>query len=60
MQRRTFLKLAGAGIAAVGLPRLAFAQQDILIGFSQALMNHPHRVAMAEVNRKYLEANFKD
>lgn len=55
MNRREFLKNAAlAGIAVPGgfhlLSGNAFAQSTILIGFSQALMNHPHRVAMAKVN----------
>ena len=65
MNRRDFLKNAAlAGIAVPGGLHLlggnALAQATILIGFSQALMNHPHRVAMAKVNEKYLLENFKD
>ncbi|KAB0677241.1 substrate-binding domain-containing protein [Aureimonas leprariae] len=65
MNRRELIRSIGAGalILPTGLGVLggrAFAQSTYLIGFSQALMNHPHRVAMAEVNRKYCEANFKD
>ncbi|MGV3552084.1 substrate-binding domain-containing protein [Rhizobium sp.] len=65
MNRREFLKNAAlAGIAVPGgfhlLGGSALAQPTILIGFSQALMNHPHRVAMAKVNEKYLLDNFKD
>jgi len=65
MNRRDFLKNAAiAGIAIPGSMTLlkgnAFAQSTVLIGFSQALMNHPHRVAMARVNEKYCQENFKD
>ena len=31
-----------------------------VVGFSQATMNHPHRVAMVEVNRLWAEANCPD
>lgn len=65
MNRREFMKNAAlAGIvlpSTIGLLRgTASAQTPILIGFSQALMNHPHRVAMARVNEKYCADNFKD
>ena len=65
MNRREVIKHIGTGalLLPVGLGALsgkARAQSTFLIGFSQALMNHPHRVAMAEVNRKYCEENFKD
>lgn len=35
-------------------------EKKIKIGFSQATMNHPFRVAMVEGNRKYAEENYKD
>lgn len=64
MNRRDIIKGIGAGalILPAGLSPggRAKAQPTYLIGFSQALMNHPHRVAMAEVNRTYCERNFKD
>jgi ribose transport system substrate-binding protein len=64
MNRRDIIKGIGAGALILpigfGLGGRARAQSTYLIGFSQALMNHPHRVAMAEVNRKYCEENFKD
>ena len=65
MNRRDFIKNAAlAGIVLPGSFHLmrgnALAQSTILIGFSQALMNHPHRVAMARVNEKYCADNFKD
>lgn len=61
--RRQFLTLSAAIAAtgAFGLPlRGAFAADRIKIGFSQATMNHPWRIAMIDVNRKYAEANFPD
>ncbi|HCM27608.1 MAG TPA: ribose ABC transporter substrate-binding protein [Treponema sp.] len=36
------------------------AEKKFVVGFSQATMNHPHRVAMVEVNRKWAEANCPD
>lgn len=66
MDRRGFIKntLTIGVVTTLGgglLTRTVVAQdKTYLIGFSQALMNHPHRVAMAEVNRKYCEDNFAD
>jgi ribose transport system substrate-binding protein len=36
------------------------AQEKIKIGFSQATMNHPWRVAMVEANKKYAAEHFPD
>ncbi|MGI0524120.1 substrate-binding domain-containing protein [Rhizobium giardinii] len=62
--RRQFLTLSAAIAAAVGaagLPsRGAFAAEKIKIGFSQGTMNHPWRIAMVEVNKKFAEANYPD
>src|SRR4051812_6929263 len=65
MNRREFLK--NTALAGIAMPTAfhllggsALAQSTILIGFSQALMNHPHRVAMARINEKYCQDNFKD
>lgn len=63
--RREFLK--NTAILTIALPGSmallkgkALADTTITIGFSQALMNHPHRVAMARVNEKYCQDHFKD
>ncbi len=47
---------------APGAAATSAAPEDkkIKIGFSQSTMNHPFRVAMVEVNKKYAEENFKD
>lgn len=61
--RRQFLTLSAALAAAgtVGLPlRGAFGAEKIKIGFSQATMNHPWRIAMVDVNKKYAAQNFPD
>jgi ribose transport system substrate-binding protein len=63
MYRRDLIKTAG--LIAVAMPfglagSRASAAGTILIGFSQALMNHPHRVAMATVNQNYCRDHFKD
>jgi len=61
--RRQFLYTTGlAALLAVAGPVTgsALAQDRIKIGFSQATMNHPWRVAMVEGNKKYAEANLKD
>jgi ribose transport system substrate-binding protein len=65
MNRRELITSTGLAALALplglgGLPRPSRADTPILIGFSQALMNHPHRVAMATVNQKYCEEHFKD
>lgn len=65
MNRRDLLKnTAIAGLSFPGSLTLlngsAIAASTILIGFAQALMNHPHRVAMARVNEKYCKDNFPD
>lgn len=36
------------------------SQEKILIGFSQATMNHPFRIAMVEGNRNYAKENYPD
>ena len=63
MNRRQLIQ--NASLVAMSLPlglgfRKAFAAEPILIGFSQALMNHPHRVAMATVNANYCRDHFAD
>src|SRR6201993_3859454 len=42
-----------------GIPRLA-AEDSIMIGFSQATMNHPWRVAMVDGNKKYATEHYPD
>lgn len=51
------LMISAAGMAAAGP---SFAQKKIKIGFSQATMNHPWRVAMVETNNAYVAANLPD
>ena len=61
--RRQFLKATalGAVLALVGaFEGPAFAQEKIKIGFSQATMNHPWRVAMVEGNKKYAAEHYPD
>jgi ribose transport system substrate-binding protein len=61
--RRQFLKLTAALTTAATLAvsaRGAFAADKIKIGFSQGTMNHPWRVAMVEVNKKFAAENFPD
>ncbi|MEI2302387.1 substrate-binding domain-containing protein [Ensifer sp. MJa1] len=61
--RRQFLTLSAAlaAVGTVGLPlRGAFAQEKFKIGFSQGTMNHPWRIAMVEVNKKYAAENYPD
>jgi len=61
--RRQFLTISAALAAAgtVGLPlRDAFAAEKIKIGFSQGTMNHPWRIAMVEVNKKYAAEHYPD
>ena len=41
------------------IPRLA-AEEKIVIGFSQATMNHPWRVAMVAGNKKYAAEHYPD
>lgn len=61
--RRQFLTVTAALAAAgtVGLPlRGAFGADKIKIGFSQATMNHPWRIAMVNVNKDYAAKNYPD
>lgn len=61
--RRHFLRTTAlAATLAIGglLPGAAFAQDKIKIGFSQATMNHPWRVAMVEGNKKYAAEHYPD
>ena len=61
------VKLTVRGIALAGLvffalnpiPRLT-AKEKIVIGFSQATMNHPWRVAMVEGNKNYAAEHYPD
>jgi ribose transport system substrate-binding protein len=57
MDKRSFLKGAIVGGAALLMANTALAQDKIVIGFSQGTMNHPWRVAMVEGNQKYAEEN---
>jgi len=64
MNRRELIKTLGSARLAYPLGLASFggsalAQSPILIGFSQALMNHPHRVAMATINQKYWRAELQ-
>jgi ribose transport system substrate-binding protein len=55
------MSVALAAASAVGTQRSkAFTAGKIKIGFSQATMNHPWRVAMLNVNKKYAEENYPD
>jgi ribose transport system substrate-binding protein len=36
------------------------SQKEIVIGFSQATMNHPYRIAMVERNKKYAVEHYPD
>jgi len=62
--RRDFLAATTAAIAGIAATYAttgaAFGQTKIKIGFSQATMNHPWRVAMVEGTKKYVEANLPD
>ncbi|MBX3567478.1 MAG: substrate-binding domain-containing protein [Rhizobiaceae bacterium] len=61
--RRQFLKATalGATLAFAGVFQgPALAQEKIKIGFSQATMNHPWRVAMVEGNKKYAAEHYPD
>ncbi len=61
--RRQFLQTTAiVAVLAAGslVSGAAFGQDKIKIGFSQATMNHPWRVAMVEGNRKYAEENLKE
>jgi len=61
------VKLTVRGIVLAGLvffalnhiPRLT-AEEKIVIGFSQATMNHPWRVAMVDGNKKYAAEHYPD
>lgn len=54
--RRAMLGLMGSA-AALPIVGSARAAKPIKIGFSQATMNHPWRIAMVEVTEAYVEAN---
>ncbi|MGI0524760.1 substrate-binding domain-containing protein [Rhizobium giardinii] len=61
--RRQFLKLTAAlttAAALAGSARGAFADEKIKIGFSQGTMNHPWRIAMVEVNKKFAAENYPE
>ena len=61
--RRQFLMTTalGATLALAGLFHgPASAEEKIKIGFSQATMNHPWRVAMVEGNKKYAAEHYAD
>jgi ribose transport system substrate-binding protein len=61
--RRQFLTISAALAAAgtIALPlRGAHAADKIKIGFSQGTMNHPWRIAMVEVNKKYAAEHYPD
>ena len=62
--------VSSSRIAGMILPCVAFfvlgsvarleAEEKIVIGFSQATMNHPWRVAMVDGNKKYAAENYPD
>lgn len=61
--RRQFLKLTAAlttAAALAGSARGAFAADKIKVGFSQGTMNHPWRIAMVEVNKKFAAENYPE
>lgn len=61
--RRQFLKLTAALTTAAALAasaRGAFAADKIKVGFSQGTMNHPWRIAMVEVNKKFAAENYPE
>jgi ribose transport system substrate-binding protein len=62
MYRRQILRLGGAALLAAGgaLPAAPALAQDYTVGFSQATMNHPWRVAMVEGNKKYAQEHLPD
>ncbi|WP_265518238.1 substrate-binding domain-containing protein [Nitratireductor luteus] len=59
ISRRGALMLT-ASAAGFALARPALAQKRYRIGFSQATMNHPWRVAMVETNNAYIDVNLSD
>ena len=63
INRRSILKATALGVmlALSGLFQGGtLAQEKIKIGFSQATMNHPWRVAMVEGNKKYAAEHYPD
>jgi len=57
--RTGFVLFCLAFFALTSIPRLT-AEDKIVIGFSQATMNHPWRVAMVEGNKKYAAEHYPD
>jgi len=57
--RPGFVLFCLAFFALTSIPRLT-AEDKIVIGFSQATMNHPWRVAMVEGNKKYAAEHYPD
>ena len=57
--RPAFVFFCLAFFALTSIPRLT-AEDKIVIGFSQATMNHPWRVAMVEGNKKYAAEHYPD
>jgi len=57
--RPGFVLFCLAFFALTSIPRLT-AEDKIVIGFSQATMNHPWRVAMVEGNKKYAAERYPD
>lgn len=57
--RPGFVLFCLAFFALTSIPRLT-AEDKIVIGFSQATMNHPWRVAMVEENKKYAAEHYPD
>src|SRR5215469_8212697 len=65
MSKVVKLTIRGIVLACLGffglndISRLA-AEEKIVIGFSQATMNHPWRVAMVDGNKKYAAEHYPD
>jgi ribose transport system substrate-binding protein len=57
--RPGFVLFCLAFFALTSIPRLT-AEDKIVIGFSQATMNHPWRVAMVDGNKKYAAEHYPD
>jgi ribose transport system substrate-binding protein len=57
--RPEFVLFCLAFFALTSIPRLT-AEDKIVIGFSQATMNHPWRVAMVDGNKKYAAEHYPD
>src|SRR5260370_23683040 len=49
-----------ATVSAVSIASNTAAADKIVIGFSQATMNHPWRVAMVDGNKKYAAEHYAD